>query len=341
MLSIIQFCRTSALAFLSVSAGMAQAIQPITLQVDTANWVSYEGDVFDYSKFATSTAPVPAYALRRAFGTFIAVADIVNINGKPARGTLVFRTTRLAMSPAPLPGDPIADVTRGTVTEWLFELLQTDGTQIGSFVGQGLANGAPPPGAPRGSTGHAIAITGGTGPFVGAKGQITQAAVPFTLPASGATRRASVLEDPSMRRINGGINSGFFIQFIPMVQPAILTSGSAVAVVHASDNSLVTAAKPARAGELLTLYATGLGPTKTLMNPGEPFPSSPLAVVNSPVDVMAGGAASEVLYSGGVPDTTDRYQVNFRLPSGVTPGNVTLQLVTAYIPGPAVTVPVQ
>jgi hypothetical protein len=343
MLLITRFCWAAAVASLCVSAAMAQAVQPITLQVDVSDFVIYEGDVFEYSRFATSTALLPA-PVNRTFGTFIALGDIVNINGKAARGTVVFRTTRLPMSPAPQPGQPIADTTRGTISEWIFEILQADGTQVGTFVALGLPNGAPPPGAPRRSITHNMAITGGTGAFLGATGQIGAAQGPFTVPASPATRRTSIVEDPAMRRVNGGINSGFIIQFIPLqsgIRPTIQTSGAGPAIVHTSDYSPVTAVNPARPGELLALYASGLGPTKTPLDPGQRFPSNPLALVNSPVDVLAGDTASEVLYAGGTPDTTDRYQVNFRLPSGVAPGNVSLQLVVGYIPGPVVTLPVQ
>src|SRR5262249_16005384 len=121
--------RSLAIAFLSTFPLTAQTIQPWTLQVAVSNWVSYEGDTFEYAKFATSAAPVPA-APRRPFSTFIAIADIVNVNGKAVRGTLIFRTTRVYLSPTPIPGigNSIADVNRATVTEWLFELLQTDGT---------------------------------------------------------------------------------------------------------------------------------------------------------------------------------------------------------------------
>jgi uncharacterized protein (TIGR03437 family) len=44
---------------------------------------------------------------------------------------------------------------------------------------------------------------------------------------------------------------------------------------HASDNTLVTRAKPAKAGEILTLFASGLGPTKPGVDLGEPFPRIP------------------------------------------------------------------
>ena len=55
------------------------------------------------------------------------------------------------------------------------------------------------------------------------------------------------------------------------------------AIVHSADFTLVTSDKPARAGEILTLYASGLGPTRPGVDSGEPFPTTGLQVVNSPV----------------------------------------------------------
>src|SRR5262249_19678115 len=72
----------------------------------------------------------------------------------------------------------------------------------------------------------------------------------------------------------------------------IVVEQSGPAVVHASDGSLVTTAKPARAGEILSLYASGLGPTFPGIDPGQPFTEDPLQVVSSPVDVTVGGAGA-------------------------------------------------
>jgi len=112
-------------------------------------------------------------------------------------------------------------------------------------------------------------------------------------------------------------------------------------VVRHSDNSLITAATPAQADELLTLYATGLGPTKPALSPGELFTTSPLSVLSSPLRVMVNGVPAEVLYAGGYPGTEDTYQVNFRMPSGITSGSATLQLITAWIPGKEVSIAVR
>ena len=58
---------------------------------------------------------------------------------------------------------------------------------------------------------------------------------------------------PSMRWV---------LHVIPMSHPDILTTPAGPAVTHSSNFSVVTASKPAARGEILSLFATGLGPTQ-------------------------------------------------------------------------------
>lgn len=116
---------------------------------------------------------------------------------------------------------------------------------------------------------------------------------------------------------------------------------SGPAITHSSDFSLVTAAKPATQGEILSLFATGLGPVIPRVDPGQPFPSSPLAVVNSPVDVIVNGKAAEVLSAVGYPGAVDGYQVNFRVPPDTAKGPASIQVTAAWISGAPVSISVQ
>ena len=111
-------------------------------------------------------------------------------------------------------------------------------------------------------------------------------------------------------------------------------------MVHSSDFSLVSAAKPAKAGEVLTLFANGLGPINPGVDYGQPFPST-TAPVTSPVQVSVSGAAGDVLYAGSYPGAVDAYLVNFRMPSGPTSGSGTLVLTVGFVAGSPVTIPVQ
>ena len=131
------------------------------------------------------------------------------------------------------------------------------------------------------------------------------------------------------------------LHVIPMSHPDILSTPAGPAVTHSSDFSVVTASKPAARGEVLSLFATGLGPTRPGVDPGQVFPAKPLAIVNSPVDVTVNGENAEVLGAVGYPGSLDGYQVNFRLPPDTATGTATIQLSAAWIAGPAVTIAVQ
>jgi len=127
----------------------------------------------------------------------------------------------------------------------------------------------------------------------------------------------------------------------PLSRPEVAITASGPAIVHSNDFSLVSPSKPAAAGEILSLFATGLGPTRTSLDPGQPFPSSPLAVVTSPIDVKVNGKPAEVTAAVGYPGAVDGYQVNFLLPQDTAKGTVSLQLSAAWIPGAPVSIPVQ
>ena len=77
------------------------------------------------------------------------------------------------------------------------------------------------------------------------------------------------------------------------------------------------------------------------VNPGDPFPSDPLAVVTSPVEVLVDGKASPAFNQVGVPGTTDTYRVDFRVPDATSAGMTPIQLSAAWIKGTAVRIPVR
>ena len=156
-----------------------------------------------------------------------------------------------------------------------------------------------------------------------------------------AVRAASITEDPANRRKNGGGLIRWVFHVIPLSAPQVAATASGPAIVHASDFSPVTASKPAAAGEILSVFANGLGPTIPGVDPGQPFPASPLQAVSSPVGVTVNGKPAEVLAAVGFPGTVDGYQVNFRVPSDASKGSATIQLAAAWISGPSVSMPIQ
>src|SRR5437764_1353640 len=89
----------------------------------------------------------------------------------PVKGTYANQGMAVCMSPTPTPGSfVIADATWLSKRHETFEILQSDGTPVGTIMTSGLASGGPTPPGPRVGN-HNYAIVGGTGAFLGARGQ--------------------------------------------------------------------------------------------------------------------------------------------------------------------------
>ncbi len=315
-------------------AGLAQTSPETILEIDTDSVVNYGNDVPDYSRLATDPNITRGSAARN-FNTLLMIADIVAVNGKPAKGTWVQRGQGVNFATAPTPGQAIADIVRARVAEMIFEILQPDGTPVGTIFTHGLGGGPSPPGAPSAATGTNFAVVGGTGAFLGVRGQLG------SQNPTRAARQASVTEDPGNRRAHGGGSGRHVLHLIPSQRPEIVPTASGPAVVHSNDFSLVTASKPARSGEILSLFVTGLGPTRPGVDPGKPFPASPVQAVNSPLEVTVNGKLAEVLGAVGYPGSVDGYQVNFRMPPETERGSTTIRVSAAWIAGPEVRIVVQ
>jgi hypothetical protein len=322
------YCLVAVLAF--TATAFPQSVTPVTLLIDVQNHVEYQDDISDVTKFATVPALTPAVDFR-TFSVATVVADVVAVNGQPAKGVYTAQARALGTSPTASAGNAIADVQRAALREEVIEILNADGTSIGTISSLGLSGGAPPPGAPSSQTAANFAIVGGTGAFLGARGVSGSGPSPEGVPA----RSASTQEDPAQRRVNGGGVTRRVLTIYPMESPQIL------AIAHSSDFTLVSTAKPAVPGEYLSIIASGLGPTKQGPDPGKPFPSSPLAQVNSPVAVTLNGTAVSEVQAVGYPGTVDGYQVNFQVPGNFQAGSVVVQLSAAWIPSATVTIPVQ
>lgn len=320
--------------------GQAQVAPPTILQIDLENNVLYFEDTTasDLTKYATVpgvTTPVGARNFTEARG----LGDIVAINGQRVKGTFLSGVVSGAfLRPAPNSGQAIADTNRNAMSVVTFEILKSDGTEIGTIAAIGLNGGTSPVGSPAGATGNNFIITGGTGAFLGVRGQMAVATNPAGVPIQ---RNASFNEDPANRRINGGGRWRFIAHLIPMTVPQIMTGAGGAHVYHA-DFTPVTAANPARAGEVLIAQAMGLGPTVPGVDPGQAFPlTGALAQVNSPVEVTVNGSPAEVINAVGWPGTTGTYRIDFRMPGGLSSGMASIQIAAAWVAGTETQVAVQ
>lgn len=255
-------------ACLAASREPAQGNEPVVLRVDLENYVQYCGNVSDYSKLASDASMAPCSL--RTFGKVIALADVVAVNGKPAKGTLNFSAYSTNVRTAPTAGQAMGDAVRNGPAFESLELLQPDGTPIGTLVDMGMAGGSAPPGSPSEVTGGNFAIVGGTGAFLGARG-LRGAGGNMMMP----TRNASMAEDPGNRRSHGGGKMTWIWWVIPMSRPEITVTATGPAIVHSNDFTRVSTPSPAKEGEILSLFATGLGPVRGTFEPGKAVSGKP------------------------------------------------------------------
>ncbi len=124
----------------------------------------------------------------------------------------------------------------------------------------------------------------------------------------------------------GNLSSSIIFVNIASVSPGIFITdpaSAAGAVLHA-DFRLVDDGAPAKPGETLLIYATGLGALIAPMPSGQPA-SSAVATLGMP-SVTMGGLAAQVSFSGLAPGFVGLYQVNAVVPMGAQPGHQPLQI---------------
>jgi uncharacterized protein (TIGR03437 family) len=103
----------------------------------------------------------------------------------------------------------------------------------------------------------------------------------------------------------------------------ILDQAGTGAFFHNSNFSLVTSSSPAKTGEAIVIYATGLGPVSPAGVSGASPGASP--TVTNPT-VTLGGVDCKIIYSGLAPELVSVYQIDIAVPAGLPAGNQTLQI---------------
>jgi uncharacterized protein (TIGR03437 family) len=112
------------------------------------------------------------------------------------------------------------------------------------------------------------------------------------------------------------------------------------AVTHA-DGSVVDASSSARAGELVVVWATGLGHAVSDEQSGQSAPMDRLVTMKNAVTATVGGQGAEVLWAGLAPGFAALQQVVVRLPAGLAGGNPQLSLNMFGEPGAGFALPVR
>ena len=106
--------------------------------------------------------------------------------------------------------------------------------------------------------------------------------------------------------------------------PGIFTldsSGRGVAAALHPDGRVINTQQPARRGQTVQLFLTGLGATTPAVPAGAAAPASPPARTNATAAVTIGGRAAEVPFSGLAPGFAGLNQINFVVPAATPAGD--------------------
>ncbi len=165
-------------------------------------------------------------------------------------------------------------------------------------------------------------------------GQIN-AIIPYDLTANSST--ALVVQ----RGLTSTLSAVVPIQ-ISETQPAVFPIGNGQWAIVDQNNQLLGSTNPTKAGDIIVIYCTGLGPVTGGVSAGSPAPSSPLAPTTNTVSVTISGQPASVSFSGLTPSYVGLYQINVLVPPGVQSGNaVSVVISSGGIQSSPVTIPVQ
>jgi uncharacterized protein (TIGR03437 family) len=170
--------------------------------------------------------------------------------------------------------------------------------------------------------------------FFSSTGQIN-AQIPFELAAN--TKHQALVRAGTAATLPDFIT-------LATARPGIFSTnqqGTGQGAILDGQGRLVTGAASAAAGDIVAVFATGLGLTAPPVKSGEAAPGGPLALVSNTVTAEVGGRAATVHFAGLAPGFVGLYQVNVQIPAGTTPGEVPLVLIQNGVSSNTVTLTVR
>lgn len=138
--------------------------------------------------------------------------------------------------------------------------------------------------------------------------------------------------------VNNGRGSQAVEVAVQPAQPGVFTSdGVNGAILHGANNVLITSSNPASKGEVVVIFATGLGSVTPASPTGALAPSTPpFSMTDVKPTVTIDGNAADVPFSGLAPGFVGLYQVNATVPVGTTSGSVDLVVTSGGVSSKAV-----
>lgn len=126
--------------------------------------------------------------------------------------------------------------------------------------------------------------------------------------------------------------------FFEYTDPA---SGRRLIAALDQNSQLATVANPARRGQVVQLYANGLGPVQNQPASGDPASTTVLSPCRLPVSVVIGGRNAAVAFAGLAPGFVGLYQVNAVVPGDAPTGIQNVTVTAGGVSSIAASLPIQ
>lgn len=175
--------------------------------------------------------------------------------------------------------------------------------------------------------GTSVLIAGRPAPIVSVSDTRIDAIVPYDVPPN--TQHQVIVQKGAVATVPETVT-------VAPAQPAVFTqnkSGTGQASVFAvqADGTqvLADAANPVAAGDTIVIQCAGLGAVTPAVAAGTVTPDSPPSVTVNAVTVTIGGVPAAVTSSGLAPGLTGVYQVQAKVPNGVSAGSGVPIIVSA------------
>ena len=124
--------------------------------------------------------------------------------------------------------------------------------------------------------------------------------------------------------------------------PGFFQGNGIVAAINATQGNIVTANTPVHAGDVIELFANGLGPVTNQPASGSPALGPPnLSTTTTVPTVTIGGQPAQVSFSGLAPGFPGLYQINITAPSGVAAGTPAITIAIGGVTSKASTIPLK
>ncbi len=258
-------------------------------------------------EFATAQAVVTATAVdkRQLTGTAQVIVGFQKFDQPPAVGTGGVVNAASYASEAPLAPGTLISV-------------------FGTKLAQNKAGATTLP-LPMDLGGSSLVIAGMEAPLLYSSDGQVNAMIPFGIGVNA--RQQMVISRGSSLSVAQGIT-------MAEASPGVFSTDNSgkgqghIYVAHPdSTQTLADTGHPAKAGDNIAIYCTGLGEVTPPVAAGMPAPLDHLTRTVNPVTVTIGGVAAPVQFAGLTPGFAGLYQVNVKVPQGITPGAAVVVLI--------------